>query len=343
MDGDHVRKCVHDVCGTNDEIVTDMIARHLERCAADDGGGAGMSRSAELASLLEVLLGASRALQLADAITRTLTLQSDRPCARQGAAAGANAGREGWSADGSRRLAARGMTTERSVWPFGASIGQLPLDARGALDAHGPFGQAARGVEVRPCTDNPSKGLGVFAIRELLTGALVGLYWGEWLTRGQYCARHGEERNREGEITERGRNSFSAARGSLAAIVDRATAVERRARLEALTHGRPMGGGGAYVFLLPHGAECTLHGEPVYCVDAEDPNRSSWCRYLNHAKQVRPRVASDDEPLPSSVSPPLMMPLLLCTSDDGSLLMTSLMAPLRMMTSSDCTRMTPLE
>mmetsp|Transcript_37896 Transcript_37896/g.75990 ORF Transcript_37896/g.75990 Transcript_37896/m.75990 type:complete len:84 (-) Transcript_37896:224-475(-) len=27
-----------------------------------------------------------------------------------------------------------------------------------------------------------------------------------------------------------------------------------------------------------------VRGEPVHCIDAEDPKVSSWCRYLNHAR-----------------------------------------------------------
>ena len=72
----------------------------------------------------------------------------------------------------------------------------------------------------------------------------------------------------------------------MASLLDRATAVERQTRLDKLTIGAPIGGAnnqGNYVFRLPTSAVDTIGGEAVYCVDAEDPNRSSWCRYLNHA------------------------------------------------------------
>ena len=49
---------------------------------------------------------------------------------------------------------------------------------------------------------------------------------------------------------------------------------------------RPLGGannGGAYVFKLPPECRDRVGREPVYCIDAEDPNRSSWCRFINHA------------------------------------------------------------
>ena len=62
--------------------------------------------------------------------------------------------------------------------------------------------------------------------------------------------------------------------------------VYRHARLASLVDGGPIGGAnnqGNYVFKLPACAHDKVNGEPVYGVDAEDPCRSGWCRYLNHA------------------------------------------------------------
>jgi len=179
------------------------------------------------------------------------------------------------------------------VWPFDASIGPLPEDVATALNPDGPWGQAARGVEVRDCSD-PARGMGVFARRRLLAGDLVGLYWGEKLTRREYISRHGGERDSTGALINRSVDGRSGVRGSLSAIIERATAVERRERLDALTYGKPVGEG-SYVFLLPQSSHCLVRGEPVYCIDAEDPNRSSWCRFMNHARSGSPASNVDQQ------------------------------------------------
>jgi hypothetical protein len=149
------------------------------------------------------------------------------------------------------------------------------------LDENGPlFGTTARGVEVRRCAD-PSMGHGVFATRTLHCGELVDVYLGERLTFNNWWLRHGAERDGVGCLIG------AADDGSQAALRDRASAAERHARLEALPEGsRPLGGannGGAYVFKLPPECRDRVGREPVYCIDAEDPNRSSWCRFINHA------------------------------------------------------------
>ena len=124
-------------------------------------------------------------------------------------------------------------------------------------------------------------GHGVFATRTLHCGELVGVYLGERLTFNNWWLRHGAERDGVGCLIG------AADDGSQAALRDRASAAERHARLEALPEGsRPLGGannGGAYVFKLPPECRDRVGREPVYCIDAEDPNRSSWCRFINHA------------------------------------------------------------
>lgn len=195
---------------------------------------------------------------------------------------------------------ARGFLDQpRDVWRFESP---LPDDRFAPIDPAGPFGMAARGVEVRPCAVK-ANGLGVFNLRVLHRGDLVGLYQGERLTSNQYWARHGAPRDENGvHITSETawrRHGGTRGGGSMSALVDRATAVERQNRLDALTSGAPMGGAnnqGSYVFQLPSSAIDIVDGEPVHCVDAEDPNRSSWCRYLNHAPKssakcnVQPKV-----------------------------------------------------
>jgi len=286
---DRVRAAVAHVCGCEDDVVEGMVKRHLERMS----GLGSPAEHAELEGLLNVLIGTDASRELASMVAGGNVVKVARV---HGASSGLSPAshpsqpglachprKDGWTQDGTSHLVAPGMKMEADVWPFGDSVGPLPANAIEALDANGPFGAAARGVEVRPCVDEPAKGKGVFARRRLVRGELVGLYWGEKLTRREYLARHGETRGVDGDILNRAVTGRSAARGSLAAILDRATAVERRTRLDALSQGHPMSGG-TYVFRLPAEAHCLLDGEPVYCVDAEDPNRSAWCRYLNHAK-----------------------------------------------------------
>ena len=67
----------------------------------------------------------------------------------------------------------------------------------------------------------------------------------------------------------------------------------REAELKALRAGAPMGGylnGGSYCFaMLPANLSYVAsqltpgHEEQVAFIDAENPDRSSWCRYINHA------------------------------------------------------------
>ena len=254
-----IRSKVVNVLNFDDQVIVDMILRHVVRCASHgDGEDADIPG---LQELLSILVGREHAATLSNVLLAEPAPPED----------------------------ARHVPF--STWPFDDTIGPMPSDAASrlsALDANGlgPFGkagvlgQAARGVEVRRCAD-PSIGQGVFATRTLRRGELVGVYLGERLTFNSWWLRHGAERDATGCLLG------AADDGSAVAMRDRAAAAERYARLERLPEGaRPIGGAnnaGAYVFKLPHDCRARVGGEPVYCIDAEDPNRSSWCRFINHA------------------------------------------------------------
>lgn len=249
-----IRAKVIEILDFDDHVIVGMILRHVVRCA---NSGAGDDADIPgLRKMLAILVDEEHAATL----STTLLEEPVRP--------------EG---GGARRALL-------STWPFDKVVGPLPLDAASrasALSDSCPlFGKAARGVEVRRCAD-PSIGYGVFATRQLLRGDLVGVYLGERLTFNSWWLRHGAQRDARGCLVG------AADDGSAAALRDRANAAERHARLEALPEGlRPLGGannGGAYVFKLPPACQALLDGEPVHCIDAEDPNRSSWCRFINHA------------------------------------------------------------
>ena len=152
------------------------------------------------------------------------------------------------------------------AWPSHAP--PPPANAAHALDTTGQWGAEACGVKIHQC-DDPRKGRGVFATRRITTGEVVGVYWGELLSIDEYRARHVDSS------------------GLVAA------ACERTRRLGALRDGAPIGGAGnsgAYcVALVPHGLEDTIKRDglaiPCY-IDAEDPMRSSWPRYINHASDL---------------------------------------------------------
>ena len=183
-------------------------------------------------------------------------------------------GEEGDAGDG-RALAGA------DKWPAGAPA--PPTSDAQALDPDGPWGLAACGVTVETCTSEPIKGRGAFATRPFARGELVGIYWGEVLTRRQQLVRHfPEEAAAESPLTE------------AELEVERL----RRERIEALPEERaPMGGvdnGGAYLFNVrpldatapdeARGAsEPSDDAAPAY-IDAEDGLRSTWCRYINHAE-----------------------------------------------------------
>ena len=167
------------------------------------------------------------------------------------------------------------LAKNADCWPLERE-GEPPAEGAAADDAR--WSAPARGYEVRLCQDDPAKGRGVFATRGQRKGSVVGVYWGEILTRRQFVARHGW---RHGVPV-------------VPTAAERAEGAARRARLDALAddEGRPMGGsdnGGSYALLLlpdqPEGTRGFLGDLPSY-VDAEDPGRSSWCRYINPAESA---------------------------------------------------------
>jgi len=152
-----------------------------------------------------------------------------------------------------------------------------PQNKEEAIDPAGPWGAAALGVDIRDCGDAASKGKGAFAARAVSAGSLMGIYFGEALTQRQWAVRHG----------------WSVGKAPEQLTDEEAHAVEeRRARLAALADEAPMGGvdnGGSYVFdtlktaaTRPGVKPIGLEERPVF-IDGEDPSRSSWCRFINHA------------------------------------------------------------
>ena len=160
------------------------------------------------------------------------------------------------------------LSKHRDSWPEGAPA--PPANAAEALDAEGRWGAAACGIEVMQCAD-VRKGNGAFATREIAEGSVVGVYWGEPLTQREYYCRHGWK---------------SGMRLQLSAE-EVAAQAERRERLAAVQSLAAAGGaqnGGSYCFqILPDTPEGSKgFGDVIAFVDAEDPGRSSWCRYINH-------------------------------------------------------------
>ena len=132
----------------------------------------------------------------------------------------------------------------------------------------------SRGCEIRVC-DEPGKGRGVFAIRHIRPGTVVGVYLGEQLSQRAYARRHRDDRTQE---------QGAAAAGDAEHYAEERAA--RISRLDALPASvAPMGGSsnrGKYIWdLLPKSVR--YDNSRVAYVDAEDPFRSSWCRYINHA------------------------------------------------------------
>ena len=144
---------------------------------------------------------------------------------------------------------------------------------RAVLDPKGrEWGLAACGVRIDVCDDNPAKGRGAFATRVIEDGAVVGIYAGELIDQRTHALRH-------------------AVRGPLFLPPneeEEAMLAERKARLEAIgaDEGAPISGAdnrGGYSFtLLPDALSQQFVGRYSH-VDAEDPHRSSWPRYVNHA------------------------------------------------------------
>ena len=171
------------------------------------------------------------------------------------------------------------------TWPL---IVTPPSTASEALDDEGVWGAQACGVEVRRCMDEDAwtKGLGVFATRSFQPGEFVGLYWGERLTRHMLALRHGEHMG-----ISLDHKSLTPAEAALCEM-----RLRRLARLipRDVRRGAPIGGsdnGGRYVFELC-GSMGRARDWEVCAVDAEDAERSSWCRHINHAAAARCNLAA---------------------------------------------------
>ena len=159
---------------------------------------------------------------------------------------------------------AAALLAESDVWPDGERW--PPVSLTDVIEPDSPWSAAACGVEIRPCDAQPAKGSGAFASRWIEGGRVVGVYWGEAISVGEFGRRH----QTRWWLSDR----------------------DRARRLASLEPGRaPMGGstnGGAYAVVLAS-RRCTEavareEGSSRACyVDAEDPDRSSWCRYINHA------------------------------------------------------------
>jgi hypothetical protein len=143
-----------------------------------------------------------------------------------------------------------------------------------AIDIHGdgPWSLRGCGVEIHACEENPAKGRGAFTTAVIEQGHVVGVYIGELLTQREHALRHAER----GPL-------FVPPDGEEQAELD-----ERRLCLEQLagTDGAPIGGpdnAASYSFaILPDVHSQQFPGRIAY-VDAENPSRSSWPRYINHA------------------------------------------------------------
>jgi len=113
---------------------------------------------------------------------------------------------------------------------------------------------------------NKAKGLGAFATQSYSVGDYIGEYDGELLTKKQVQARYWGKRAPDN--------------------ADEEWAKSRRKRGQGIT--------GTYVFEMDEGS---------YFVDAEDGDKASWCRFMNHAPggsaecNVRPfdRITTDGD------------------------------------------------
>ena len=159
-------------------------------------------------------------------------------------------------------------------WPHDA-----PEPPQPGTEPHSePWSAAASGVVIREC-DEAAKGRGAFAARAIKCHAFVGVYLGEQLSQKEAFRRHDMWPSRSGPDEDACEELQETSNEELAELSERA------ARLSALTEGAPIGGDanrGKYLMeLLPasvlYPEACTAY------IDAEDPNRSSWARYINHA------------------------------------------------------------
>ena len=137
-------------------------------------------------------------------------------------------------------------------WP----LAEPPPEPRLVLEANGPWGAKASGVDIHVC-DDADKGQGVHATKTFKRGAFVGMYVGECCTQRVRNVRHYD----------------ADATAAEQELLD-----ERKQRLDSLTaeQGMPAGGssnGGAYVFsLLPETSKAVdmyishaSHSVPLPC------------------------------------------------------------------------------
>lgn len=173
----------------------------------------------------------------------------------------------------------------RDRWPASAP----PPPSHVSETRSAPWNAEACGVVISECSTEPGKGYGAFATRPIPCSALVGVYMGEPLS---HAAKHQRHEWHGCEADPRLHWCLPKV-GTKAHARCAAKRDERAARLEALTaaDGRPIGGaqnGGRYVWtLLPPNVR---YGDSrVAHLDAEDPCRSSWCRYINNAPASAPQ------------------------------------------------------
>lgn len=123
--------------------------------------------------------------------------------------------------------------------------------------------------------------MGAFATRPITKGAVVGIYWGEMLTQRAQALRHGW---RTGLTTSKPTRT------------EKRAAAARLDRLASLGEKGPVMGvanGSAYCFSLfseevKAALGSTMLPRRIAYIDGEDPSRSSWCRYINHARAGGP-------------------------------------------------------
>jgi hypothetical protein len=151
-----------------------------------------------------------------------------------------------------------------------------PTTAAEALGSSSSWSASSCGVDIRRCLDDRAKGMGAFATRHIRASSMVGCYWGEWLTRREAHIRHGWKNGARVDDSD-------------LEPLERTALEMREERLGSLVYGAPLGGasnGGRYFFELGEpGSAWQQSGASVDVVgiDGEDPTRSSWCRYINHA------------------------------------------------------------
>lgn len=128
-----------------------------------------------------------------------------------------------------------------SLLPQTVSLG----DVRPLLNLKSFSHCSAMASGIRISDDTNGKGLGAFALTPIMSGAWVGEYEGELLTREEVEARYWEKRNK--------------------LLDDRRWIKSRKQRSQGIS--------GDYLFDM---------GDDLF-IDGEDTDKSTWCRFMNHA------------------------------------------------------------